>query len=87
MNDIPADAAPTTEDGAQRIDAIVSSGDGFEIAERDLVIRGPGELFGARQSGLAPFLAADLVREFSESKDPTVARAARMALQRIDPGK
>ena len=38
--------------------------DGFVIAERDLEIRGPGELFGARQSGLAPFRIARLPRDF-----------------------
>ncbi|MBT8485552.1 MAG: ATP-dependent DNA helicase RecG [Phycisphaerales bacterium] len=53
-------ADPTTEEGHQRIAAIVESNDGFVIAERDLAIRGPGELFGARQSGMAPFHAATL---------------------------
>ncbi len=53
-------ADPTTEDGAARVEAIVSTEDGFQIAERDLEIRGPGELFGSRQSGIAPFLVANL---------------------------
>jgi ATP-dependent DNA helicase RecG len=53
-------AAPTTDDGLARIDAIVASTDGFAIAEKDLEIRGPGELFGSRQSGLAPFRVAEL---------------------------
>jgi ATP-dependent DNA helicase RecG len=56
-------ADPTTEEGMARLDAIVSSSDGFVIAERDLEIRGPGELFGSRQSGIAPFLAAQLPRD------------------------
>jgi len=51
-------AAPTTDDARARLDAIVSSTDGFAIAEKDLEIRGPGELFGSRQSGLAPFRVA-----------------------------
>jgi len=56
-------ADPKTDDGAARLNAIVSSGDGFEIAEKDLEIRGPGELFGTRQSGVAPFRVADLTRD------------------------
>jgi ATP-dependent DNA helicase RecG len=51
---------PVTDDGRARIDAIVASNDGFQIAERDLEIRGPGELFGARQAGIAPFRVAEL---------------------------
>lgn len=56
-------ADPVTEDGTARLDAIASTGDGFEIAERDLEIRGPGELFGARQSGIAPFRVAEFPRD------------------------
>jgi ATP-dependent DNA helicase RecG len=37
--------------------------DGFRLAEEDLNIRGPGEVFGSRQSGLAPFKVADLVAD------------------------
>lgn len=56
-------ADPSTEDGIARIDAIVESTDGFVIAERDLEIRGPGDVFGTRQSGLAPFRVAELPRD------------------------
>jgi ATP-dependent DNA helicase RecG len=47
-------AEPTTEDGTQRMEAIGSTNDGFRIAEWDLQIRGMGDFFGTRQSGLPP---------------------------------
>jgi len=53
----------TTEDGKQRLDAIGNTDDGFVIAETDLRIRGPGEVFGSRQSGLPPFQIADLATD------------------------
>jgi ATP-dependent DNA helicase RecG len=53
----------TTEDGKARIQTMVETADGFRIAERDLEIRGPGELFGARQAGIAPFRVAELPRD------------------------
>ncbi len=53
-------ADPTTDEGRRRIEAMVETTDGFRIAERDLEIRGPGELFGARQSGMPPFRVATL---------------------------
>ncbi|MGA1018811.1 MAG: DNA helicase RecG, partial [Phycisphaerales bacterium] len=53
-------ADATTPDAEARMEAIASTDDGFRIAELDLEIRGPGELFGARQSGLAPLRVADL---------------------------
>lgn len=62
---------PGTEDGAARLEAIASTNDGFEIAERDLEIRGPGELFGTKQSGIAPFRVARL------PDDMALLRAAR----------
>jgi ATP-dependent DNA helicase RecG len=56
-------ADPVTDDGRARLAAITASGDGFTIAEKDLEIRGPGELFGARQAGLAPFRAVEFPRD------------------------
>ena len=46
-------ADPVTDDGQARLEAIVSTTDGFVIAEEDLRLRGPGEVIGERQSGLA----------------------------------
>ncbi len=51
---------PTTEEGSQRLDAIASTTDGFQIAERDLQIRGMGDFFGTRQSGLPPLRVANI---------------------------
>jgi ATP-dependent DNA helicase RecG len=42
---------------------MVATNDGFRIAEVDLQIRGPGEFFGTRQSGLPEFRVADLLRD------------------------
>ncbi len=56
-------ADPVTDDGTARVEAIASTTDGFAIAEKDLEIRGPGELFGSRQSGLAPFRVAQIPRD------------------------
>ncbi len=47
----------------QRLDAMVRTQDGFEIAELDLQLRGPGEFFGTRQAGMPSFRVADLVRD------------------------
>ena len=46
-----------------RIEALTSTNDGFVIAERDLEIRGPGDFFGTRQSGLPTLRVGDLVRD------------------------
>ncbi len=55
---------PATDAGRERIDTMCSTSNGFEIAEADLAIRGPGEFFGIRQSGLDgdfdPSLIADV---------------------------
>jgi ATP-dependent DNA helicase RecG len=56
-------AEASTMESQSRLSAIAATGDGFVIAEKDLEIRGPGELFGARQSGLAPFRVVELPRD------------------------
>jgi ATP-dependent DNA helicase RecG len=56
-------SSPATTDGIERLKIMTKTGDGFRIAERDFEIRGPGEIFGSRQSGLPPFRVADLLRD------------------------
>ncbi|MES2100083.1 MAG: ATP-dependent DNA helicase RecG [Pseudomonadota bacterium] len=53
--------APLSETAKARLKAMLETGDGFEIARRDLEIRGPGEFLGARQSGAPLLRFADLV--------------------------
>ena len=53
-------AAPLSDTGKARLKAMAETNDGFEIARRDLEIRGPGEFLGARQSGAALLRFADL---------------------------
>ena len=52
-----------SEEGERRLDAMVRTNDGFQIAELDLELRGPGEFFGTRQAGMPSFLIANLIRD------------------------
>ncbi len=52
-----------TPEAEARLDVLVESNDGFVIAEKDLEIRGPGEVIGTRQSGVAPFRIATFPRD------------------------
>src|ERR1700692_224246 len=52
-----------SEEGQRRLDAMVKTNDGFQIAELDLELRGPGEFFGTRQAGLPSFRVANLIRD------------------------
>ncbi len=49
----------------QRMDILKESNDGFYIAEKDLMIRGPGEIMGSQQTGVIPFKYTDLMRDSS----------------------
>lgn len=68
---------PLSETGKARLKAMAETTDGFEIARRDLEIRGPGEFLGARQSGAPLLRFADL------SQDTDLVRAARHAAGRM----
>jgi ATP-dependent DNA helicase RecG len=54
-----------SEEGERRLDAMVRTNDGFQIAELDLELRGPGEFFGTRQAGMPSFRVANLIRDRS----------------------
>lgn len=55
---------PETDASFERLQVMTETSDGFQIAEKDLEIRGPGELLGTRQSGLPELKIGDIVRDF-----------------------
>jgi len=57
-------ASPKTETGIERMTIMTQTTDGFELSERDLEMRGPGDFFGVKQSGLADFLVANIVEDY-----------------------
>jgi ATP-dependent DNA helicase RecG len=71
-----------SEDARRRLAAMEETGDGFRIAEADLGIRGPGDFFGTRQSGLPAFRVADLLRDGALLEE---ARGDAFALVAADP--
>lgn len=75
-------ADPKTEDGRARMQVMVETQDGFRIAEEDLKLRGPGEFFGTRQSGLPEFRFGDLITDIALMDE---ARRAAFALVARDP--
>ena len=55
--------SPLSDIAKQRINALRETNNGFEIAQVDLTLRGPGEMFGTRQTGVVPLRIADIVRD------------------------
>ena len=71
--------APLSDAAKARLKAMLETGDGFEISRRDLEIRGPGEMLGARQSGAALLRFADPLED--EALLPEARRAAEALLE------
>ncbi|MBA2075911.1 ATP-dependent DNA helicase RecG [Aeromonas veronii] len=79
--------APLSKTAQSRLGVLRETNDGFLIAQRDLELRGPGELLGTRQTGLADLKIADLVRD--QPLIPQVQKMARFLMDRhpshVDP--
>ena len=73
---------PKTDDGASRLATMAQTTDGFLIAEEDLKLRGPGDFYGTRQSGLQPLPFIDVLRDVPVLKE---AREEAFALLESDP--
>ncbi len=70
--------SPLAEMARARLEVLRATNDGFEVAQRDLELRGPGEVLGTRQTGLMQLRVADLVRDADLA--PAVQRIARELL-------
>ena len=70
---------PANPDANKRLKSILSTTDGFKLAEYDLLIRGPGDILGTKQSGLPPFVLGDIVKDES-----ILIRARKVAKEIIE---
>ena len=70
-------AEPKNEMGKERMKIMTETNNGFVLSEKDLELRGPGEVFGFRQSGLPQFVAGDLVA------DANILEVARSEAQKV----
>lgn len=69
-------ANPKTESGKQRMKIMTETTNGFVLAEEDLKLRGSGEIFGTRQSGIPEFQVANLIEDY-----PVLEEARKVAVQ------
>lgn len=76
-------ADPKNEIAKERLKVMTETNDGFEIARRDLELRGPGDFFGTKQSGLPEFKVADLVSDFEVLEQAREDAAALVAEPRF----
>ncbi|OCS91466.1 ATP-dependent DNA helicase RecG [Caryophanon latum] len=74
-------ADPKTDEGKERMLSMTETNDGFALAQKDLELRGPGDFFGKKQSGLPEFKVADLVHDYRALE---VARDYATALVQTD---
>jgi len=77
--------APWSDDARERLKAMAATNDGFVIAEKDLQIRGPGDFFGTRQSGLPQLRAGDLARDADLLELAFNEARARVEQERLTP--
>lgn len=73
-------ADPKSEVGQERMRVMTETNDGFEVARRDLELRGPGDFFGTKQSGMPEFRLADMVSDFAvleQARDDTAELVAQ----------
>jgi ATP-dependent DNA helicase RecG len=77
--------SPLSENGQARLSCLRDTNDGFAIAQRDLELRGPGEVLGTRQTGLPQFRVADVIQDqdlinvMSDAADNFLANSAQLS--------
>ncbi|WP_279664967.1 ATP-dependent DNA helicase RecG [Ectobacillus ponti] len=74
-------ADPKSEVGKERMKIMTETNDGFELSEKDLELRGPGDFFGSKQSGLPEFKLADMVHDYRALETARTDAAVLVASQ------